>query len=803
MFQLKQKPLRVNAPLWKLKSSPHMTTYKQTRKTEVRKPERLPIKSMKGFLYRKKGESFKKVDLKVEARLKEIDFDRESLISVQPAPSMDMPSQSEYRETFRSGDKGSIVSVSRFGKTIKAGQQVNWEQIFDDNYSRTEYYRDLNQRRSQSNFNKTSDRRSRFPRFDSRSKQGTQGKRKNDTMYISNDLKLLRKGNPVIKKKKRLVFRGERDKRLKLGLSFLPFVKKKNTIYSKQLEIKNGNHEEFKKSTSEIHEEVSESKTETIMATLSEFVKLKHEKMTKTDKLNDDYAYLKNATCFKIEDLHYEDEEFNRTTKPTDAFNQAIFHFDKNKTDKNYIKNNLTEAEFVLTQDAEVILNSDLTGKARVYTDILKQALEEEEFLEDDVKIKKGAETMFSIVQTFIKNPHQKEKNFLPGFFDACHKISKVYKDREQREEDTEVIQKIVSDTSLAMNTLVNSLKDSFNFIGEMDKMNMVKGYIQHLFFIFYDLTSLSYSQWRERLQLMKYTMLTIPRNINIFFSCQKLMKTLFEDPDFVIIFKRFYTSIVTLILKSEFMSSTDVYIWKFVLDCFALHFSFIRLTRSFNFCQEIWNLNENINSENIFLRFITTINIFPYQLVLNSKIKDSLSYNLVMLAKHFENLKLYTTGRITFIHRAIIRKIFTSSFELLDSRYKHEEEQVSILRIIYCFMEILKFYINYNTEYGSVEVVKQGVLPFKSSFKEILYKLHAKKTIKKCQDVNEDILESILMCNEGLDRMREVTRVKRKIASILEKRFKKSSAIMDIIAEEDQKLQRGLMVGIPEIKEV
>lgn len=242
-----------------------------------------------------------------------------------------------------------------------------------------------------------------------------------------------------------------------------------------------------------------------------------------------------------------------------------------------------------------------------------------------------------------------------------------------------------------------------------------------------------------------------------------------------MIIFRRLYTSIITLILRSEFLTSSDVAIWKFILDCFALHFLFIRDRRAIGFCEEIWDLNEKVNSENLLLRFITTINIFPYELILNSEIKHSLFYNFAMLGKHYENLSLYPIGRTTFIHKAIIRKLFMSSLELLQNRFKNEEEQDSILRVINYYMKILSNYINYHAEYGSVKVVINVVTPFKQSFREIMYQLQTMQTIRKNQKLNDQILESILHATKGLERMKEVSIVRKKISMLIDQRFQLS----------------------------
>jgi thymidylate kinase len=64
------------------------------------------------------------------------------------------------------------------------------------------------------------------------------------------------------------------------------------------------------------------------------------------------------------------------------------------------------------------------------------------------------------------------------------------------------------------------------------------------------------------------------------------------------------------------------------------------------------------------------------------------------------------------------------SSLELLKNRFRNEEEQNSILRIIYYYMKILSNYINYHAEFGSVKIVINAVTPFKQSFREIMYQL-------------------------------------------------------------------------------
>ena len=594
-----------------------------------------------------------------------------------------------------------------------------------------------------------------------------------------------------VKKKKKVVFKGQsmKSKGIKVGLSFLPFVSNKKSIYSKikGLEIDaqdtQKGHNQHKR---DLKGDNDKTKNDNFDKQFSQILdeQLNMDDDTHRRLLADDYEYLKDATVYKFEDLEMDDsDDFYKSTLPHESLKKAIFHFKKNVKDPDYVSENLQEAEMMLTQEIEVILESQTVDKAQLFTRVLDSALDMTSFVEDETKVAKATCNIFQMVDTFIKDPYTREENFLSGFFGVCDKVQKMYKDSKKTKmskKARENTKKMVAQVSVAMNSLIASLKDQIILMNESDVLNFLKGYLQQLFFIFYDLTSMDFKHWKKRLKLMKYRVLTIPKNLNIFFSNKKLAHFLLRDRSFCYVFDRFYASIVTLILKSEYMTSTNVYIWKFILDCFATHFTFVKSRRTMMQCEQTWGYSENIGSENLLLRFLTTVSIFPYELVLNSDIRKSLEFNLVMISKHFENLSLYTNGSITIIHHALVKKMFVTCLDILQTRYTHESEQFAILRIIFCFVKILGFYANYNTEYGSVEVVRQGILPFKNSFKEIMYRLQTYKTVRQSNEMKDQILESVLAAMNGLNKVNMFTKAKGHQASVLENRFKKGKAMIE-----------------------
>lgn len=798
MFSLKNKPLRKDLPYWRKKSPSGInhTTYTDSHKAVLRKPVRLPIESMKGFLYRHRKKkrtilASSKNTNNAEERGKRKSSSRVNRIRILPS------------------ERGSAME-----SVLKIRERMGQNQMPSSKYSSVNipYSRGPSQPSSALN---GADRKYRSHHVISyrptiNSKKMQEASCPIIKQYRMEDTVLEDELNGEVNhstRKKRRIYKGKLfgTNRLHFGLGFLPFVRNKDSIYSdKQSSMLKSTHSHLNPQ----HTKVTKSKIIKLIKMMADYLFHKFgfgEEVGDVEPYQSDFLH--DAKAFKLEELdcYDDDEEFNLSTLPTQAFNQAVSKFNiEYNLDERKIVDNITESKFILNQDIQTLRDSDIPDKMKTYAMILRASMKSPELQNDSFLMSKATQNMFSLVTDSLMgfNDEDDISDNIQLFFKTVECVQDLFRRQRPDETSREIVKKNVKNSSIAINSMLANIRPKLDYISFEDRKTLLFGYIQHLFFIFYDILGMSFGRWKKRLMLVNYTHLTIPRNIEMLISCAKFQKFIFSDNEFIVLFRRFYTSILTLILKSEFIRTQDMYIWQFILDCYGLHFILQKYKRFYPYCEEIWSFNEKINSENILLRYIISSGQFPTEVLLSDKIQKSIIINFAALAKHYENIEIYKEGRITFIHQGIVQKMFDVITELISRDYSNEKLQLNILGMMSSILKVLGNYISYNFYFGSQEVLVHSILPFRMSFNELLYRLQTKKTMKHNSDRHHQIIELILKLIEVLDRLKKKPKKKKAEDPGVKSRFQKSKKTLAQNLTQLSGISSPLLLNIDELSE-
>jgi len=92
-----------------------------------------------------------------------------------------------------------------------------------------------------------------------------------------------------------------------------------------------------------------------------------------------------------------------------------------------------------------------------------------------------------------------------------------------------------------------------------------MNGYLNHLFVILYDLAESNFEDWNEKLKNLGIYKLSIVNLLDCFFTTARVHILLSKNNEFQKIFQKFYSAVLTLILRSEFINYFTIDIWKFV----------------------------------------------------------------------------------------------------------------------------------------------------------------------------------------------------------------------------------------------
>ncbi len=305
-----------------------------------------------------------------------------------------------------------------------------------------------------------------------------------------------------------------------------------------------------------------------------------------------------------------------------------------------------------------------------------------------DKQIAVAVSNLFAMVHRHIKRPEsqssEREKSlFLESFFEACDAL--ILKELEAEGlKKGQVASSRLGAVCQAMNALVYSMKSDFHLVTPQYLTNMVKGYLQNLFLVFFDLTDAQPASWNRRLRSVGIGQLSIVQNLDALFTVHSFSNYFVVDDSFFPFFDRFYTCVLSLILKAEAIAEADDEVWKFLFDLYALHFTFMKTVICNLYCRNVMSqLTEEVVPENILLRFLATLESVPPGKLQQLEVFDALESALLQMAKMFENRSLYQRTLQTHMTSQLLTSMFGKLDSMLASRFsKNSKEQLPILSV-------------------------------------------------------------------------------------------------------------------------
>lgn len=480
-----------------------------------------------------------------------------------------------------------------------------------------------------------------------------------------------------------------------------------------------------------------------------------------------------NSLKLTLSDIDIEDQDFVRHTKPTEAYfarlgqtngqlaqsshkelEEIVLDFDKMEAvpveNKMNLLFNVIGNWIQDFAENENEANDALEGESGRGDSSKRQATKRE----GKIRISKAMSNVFRMVDKSIKSfsiNADDVMNNLPYFFELCDKL--ILKEIEaEKGEGSEECSKALSEVCAGLNYLIHSSLELLFKIPEDYLTNLVKGYLQNLFQVFFDLTELDADSWIPRLHHIGYQMLTLPENIDGLFGIKKFLNYCLVAEQFYEFFERFYTCILSLIIKSEFFVNQELLIWRFILDLFAIHFIFFKSLYLNLMCRRVIQRLPKVTAENIMLRYMALVCNIPQGFLIYDDIRHSLKFNNQQLCKSYQNTSLYEKDLIVHLDKPLVKSMLQSMFKLIDDRYNNETEQKTVIDLVTTWMQIIAYYINYSNHYSpSAGLVETTFELFRHNFNELLYRMKSRKTTQSNKGRAENCWRLILEACDGL----------------------------------------------------
>lgn len=434
------------------------------------------------------------------------------------------------------------------------------------------------------------------------------------------------------------------------------------------------------------------------------------------------------------------------------------------KIDIGDIEDNINEVEYLMMSKSIANQCLPIENRIEVISKLVTNWIDvkNDHSIENMKKLSKAAIHLFNMVDENLNDEGRKENpDFLPHFFEVCNKIIVKGIEIEDQLEDSqksEIAKKNLSIVCLALNQLINSVKSALFRIDRGHRSSILNGYLHNLFLVFYDLTEIKSDGWQSRLSNIGYSVLNIPQNLDSFFSHNDTVNYLADKEDFFDFFNRFYTCCLTLIIKSEFFQTSNLVIWKFILDLFSLHFIFNKTMRINGLCRRVMStLTTRVSQENILLRYTALVSNIPTGHLVFDEIRISLQFNYIQINKVYQNSALYLNRWVPGLHKAIIKKAFIGLFKLIEQHLSALDTQKEVITLNVCWMKIFASYIHYSLHYGDPATVGLTFNNFKAAFQEILLRCRSMKVGRSNTELMSEMKRLVLHACDGINSYRSL----------------------------------------------
>ena len=417
-------------------------------------------------------------------------------------------------------------------------------------------------------------------------------------------------------------------------------------------------------------------------------------------------AFIENSSSIivKFKELKHVDHKFVKTTKPNQQYYDSIKTMARLKIPDYNTDDESEEVERWLTRsytNIEEMPDVQHVGRmSKILTNWVKNP-EETKIKATKKQVSIAFANLFKLVLMRIKNeepPENIEGNrceFLDNFFETCDTL--IMREVEVESMTGEAYSKGLGEVCQEMNNLIQGANKEFNIINPLYLTNLVKGYLQNLFLVFFDLTDLKPKDWILRLNNVGIKQLTLVDNIRSLFTLDIHLSSYNADSSFFPYFNRFYTCILSLILKGEWMEDAESDVWIFILDMYSIHYIMMSREITRGYCIQVINmLKGNITQDNMLIRYFTSIRSLPTDYMLHVDIRDSLCGSLSSLYGMFDSASspIQLTSNI-------LSYIFDTIDSMITIRYNHNtKERLNIMIIVRDIVRCMDIYNTHNRSY-------------------------------------------------------------------------------------------------------
>ena len=444
------------------------------------------------------------------------------------------------------------------------------------------------------------------------------------------------------------------------------------------------------------------------------------------DRINiEDYDFQDGAKAYKIYDIEEEeDDPFQLSTIPTEKIMKCmkIFKQGYKQSVQDIQTDCRDECHFQLTQDLGEFCETGNVELCSNYINLVDQAIDSGQF-EDEGSLNIAMFNIFRLANYSITVPIFEEEDYMRSFFAICEKVF------ESKQAKRSMI-------CLALNVFMLDAGKQLNYLNDFCVTNLMNGYLNHLFVMCYDLAESNFEEWNDKLVHIGFFKLSIVNLLDCFFTTSRVHILLTKNNEFQKVFQKLYSAVLTLIMRSEFITYFTVDTWKFILDCFTINFLFCKNQLMLKQCESVWDMvSDKITIQNILIRFVNALENFPLNLLFQKEFHNQIIQNFEFIKRHFANERLYTAKQSPCFKGVITKKIFVGLFNLLKNNFNGENEQPFVIDIILGWVLIMKEFLGV-----TIKCLEDGkkalpLKPYQSSFNEMLLVLQTGKINRGCQD--------------------------------------------------------------------
>lgn len=281
--------------------------------------------------------------------------------------------------------------------------------------------------------------------------------------------------------------------------------------------------------------------------------------------------------------------------------------------------------------------------------------------------------------------PIFEEQNYLQDFFTMTQKMLVKYPH----------FLSIKRNITVAINTLVFNCKEMLNYLHDFMTVSLITGYLDNLFEIYFNLAQTPYEDWDKKLSRYDYLELTIVSNLDFFFEKTKIQKLCLDNELLCQSFEKLYSTILTVILKTEFLTDYTTKIFKVIVDCFAITFMFSKSKTFLKLSSKVWDMVGNkVNMQSIMIRFVSALENIPIEVATDEDIFSILNMSFYFIKRHYGNPMIYDAN-IHFFNKATLQKIFMWVHTSINGDGFHDEnDQAFIIEMILNWTSIFKEYL-------------------------------------------------------------------------------------------------------------